>query len=212
MSNSLNAVEEIIGYSFSDKALLEAAFTHSSYVNEHRASDNERIEFLGDCVLNFIVGERLYFSEPNVGEGALSARRSALVSRAPLSRLVDELGFMDYLRVGAGVDKSAFSDKTRSDLFEAVIGAVYADGGLDACRRALDKVFFGHVVPECDYKTKLQEFAVKAGAAAEYDVTPTGGGFDCRVTVGERAFCGFGKTKHAAEIDAAKTALTEFDG
>ncbi len=206
------ALENLIGHTFSDKSLLEAAFTHASYVNEHKAVDNERIEFLGDCVLNFIVGEKLYFSEPYAGEGALSSRRSALVSRAPLSRIVDELGFIEYLRVGVGVDKSAFSDKARSDLFEAVIGAVYADGGLEACRGVLDNIFFGHVMPERDYKTELQEYAVKAGVSIAYTVTANGAGFDSVVAVGDRVFSGTGKNKHAAEINAARLAVSILNG
>lgn len=207
MGIELSSIERLIGYEFKDKKLLHAAFTHSSYVNEHVAVDNERIEFLGDSVLNFIVGERLYFSDPVSGEGTLSTRRAAMVSRAPLSRIVDSLGLIDYLRVGAGVNKSAFSDKARSDLFEALIGAVYADGGMTAARTVLDNIFFGVVVPERDYKSALQELAIKSGNVVSYVEEPCDDGFKCTATVGDNSFVGKGKTKRLAQIDAARIAI-----
>ena len=105
------AVQSRIGYSFNNEKLLDAAFTHSSYINEHNAVCNERIEFLGDCVLNFSVGERLFFGDRTASEGALSARRAALVSRAPLARIVDGLGLIEFLRVGAGETSRRFRQK-----------------------------------------------------------------------------------------------------
>lgn len=201
------AVQKSIGYIFKDPDLLEAAFTHSSYVNEHDAAGNERVEFLGDCVLNFLVGERL-FADKSADEGKLSARRAALVSRAPLARIIDGLGFIDYLRVGVGVDKTAFSEKKRSDLFEAILGAAYIDGGLDACRVILDNIFFGDVRSEYDYKSELQLYAVGEGLAVEYITEERNGRFCATVTVGESRYSGHGKTKHAAQVDAAKSALS----
>lgn len=206
----LRDIQELIGYEFKNVGVLESAFTHSSFVNEHIATGNERIEFLGDCVLNFIVGEKLYSDDPTASEGDLSSRRAALVSRAPLSRIVDKYGLVDALKVGAGVDKSAFSAKARSDLFEALIGAVYIDGGLDACRNVLDKVFFGEVEPERDYKSELQERAVKKGLSVAYDTAQKDGGFESVVAVGDKCFTGFARTKHGSQIAAAKAALSAF--
>ncbi len=205
----LCAALSALGYTFKNEDLLQTAFTHSSYVNEHKAESNERSEFLGDCALNFIVGEYLYETYPDYGEGLLSARRAATVSRAPLARLVDELGLLRYLRVGAGVNKSAFSDKTRSDLFEALVGAVYADGGMNACRMFLARNFFDKVKPERDYKTELQELAVKRGCNVVYKVNDSANGFTAVVSVGGDKFTGKGNTKHAAEIDAARHALAK---
>ena len=202
----LEELQRRIGYEFSDTAFVEAAFTHSSYVNEHKATDNERIEFLGDCVLNFIVGEKL-FRENSDSEGALSAKRAALVSRVPLATLVDSLGLMDFLRVGAGVDKSAFSDKARSDLFEALIGAVYLDGGMQASKAVLDNIFFGKVEPERDYISELQTLATAKKGELEYSTVPVGGAFETTVRVFGESFVGLGKTKQASRIDAAKRAL-----
>lgn len=202
------ACEKALGYSFKNDKLLFATFTHSSYVNEHPAEANERLEFLGDCVLNFIVGERLYNADRSAGEGSLSAKRASLVSRAPLARIVDGLGVMDMLEVGAGVKKADFSVKARSDLYEAIVGAIYLDGGLKECERFLDRTFFGKVEPERDYKTELQEYCVKRGFDAVYDTAPCdGGGFTCDVYVGEQKFVGRGKTKHGAQIDGAKLAI-----
>ncbi len=209
MNNSdINVIQSRIDYVFKNPKLLIAAFTHSSYVNEHEVVGNERIEFLGDCVLNFLVGERLFGLDPSASEGKLSARRAALVSRTPLARIVSRLGLVDYLRVGAGVNKLNFSDKARSDVLEALIGAVYLDGGIDACRKLLDSIFFPFVEPERDYKSALQEYAATNGQTVEYSTTAApNGGFAATVTVGGRKFEGFGKTKRLAHATAAKRAL-----
>lgn len=159
--NERRVIEKRIGYEFKDKSLVEAAFTHASYVNEHRGVANERLEFLGDCVLDFLVGVELFRNAPDAGEGELTARRASVVSREPLARLVREYGFLELLRVGAGVDRSEFDIKTVSDLYEAVLGAVYLDGGLDAARKFLDKTFFGKVTPERNYRSELQELAAE---------------------------------------------------
>lgn len=203
-----SAVYDCIGYVFANPKLLSVAFTHSSYVNEHNAVDNERLEFLGDCVLNFLVGERLFAQDPTASEGRLSSRRAALVSRAPLARLVDKLNLMQFLRVGAGVDKAAFSEKARSDVFEATVGAVYLDGGLDACRKLLDKIYYPFVSPERDFKSELQAFAVSKAWDIEYNTeTCDGGGFSSTVTVNNDRFCGKGRSKRAAEAEAARAAV-----
>ena len=162
MLDEWEALQQSIGYCFKDKSLLISAFTHSSYVNEHDGIANERLEFLGDCALNFLVGVRFYEQNKSVGEGKLSAMRSSVVSRGPLSRLVDELGLIKYLRVGAGVDKMKFADKARSDIFEALLGAMYADGGLDACDAFLKRVFYDKVSPSLLYKTQSQRDSTKA--------------------------------------------------
>lgn len=209
-SSALNAIQALIGYEFDNSDLLVAALTHSSYVNEHLAVGNERIEFLGDCVLNFLVGEDLFMHDPKASEGALSARRAATVSRTPLARIVDSLGLLDFLRVGSGVNKRAFSDKARSDIYEAVIGAVYLDGGMDACRKMLDATFFGKVTAVRDYRSELQEYSTSHKIQLEYsEVTERDGMFEAAVAVGERRFVGLGKTKHAAQIAAAQAAVSE---
>lgn len=204
----LGELEGRIGYKFSDPSYVEAAFTHSSYVNEHKATDNERIEFLGDCVLNFIVGEKL-FREDDGNEGALSARRASVVSRKPLSKIVDALGLMDFLRVGAGVNKAAFSEKARSDLFEALVGAVYLDGGMDACRALLDRIFFGEVEPVRDYISELEAIADNNHYDLEFITEPIDGGFSTTVVIDGKKVRGEGITKQASRYEAARVAVTE---
>ncbi len=203
------AVQSVIGYVFKNTNLLVSALTHSSYANEHPDEANERMEFLGDCVLNFLVGVEFYNNAPKASEGVLSARRSACVSRTPLAELVDKLGLLEFLRVGAGVDKSAFSNKARSDIYEAIIGAIYLDGGLNACSEFLNKTFFSSVRPERDYKTELQNLVIAAGGTPVYDTFDGECGFDTKLTVLGRTFYGRGKTKHASQIDAARSAYAE---
>lgn len=206
-SSDRKRIGELIRYEFKDGELLDTAFTHSSFVNEHGGTGNERLEFLGDCVLNFLVGERLYLDDPVAGEGKLSARRAAVVSKQPLAKIVDALKLTEFMRAGSGVDVRSLSVKQRSNIFEALIGGVYLDGGLDACRKVLDAIFFGAVEPQPDHKSTLQKIAVKAGDVPEYIVTPDGKGFSATVSVGGKKFVGRGSTKHAAEIDAARVAL-----
>lgn len=197
-------VENLIGYEFTDKSLLRQAFTHSSYVNEHGGEANERLEFLGDCVLDFLVGEKLFYDDPTADEGELSEKRAALVSRMPLARIVDSLRLMNYLRIGAGVDKKNFSDKNRSNLFEAVVGAIYIDGGLNECKRFLDRHFYPKVVPEYDYKSVLQKRS--GDKLPVYSTVSDKAGFCATVAVVGKEFVGKGKTKHEAEIAAARAA------
>jgi len=197
-------IEEVIGYKFTDKSLLRQAFTHSSYVNEHGGDANERLEFLGDCILDFLVGEKLFYEYPTADEGELSEKRAARVSRNPLARIVDSLHLMNYLLIGAGVDKKNFSDKNRSNLFEAVVGAIYIDGGLEACKRFLERRFYPKVVPEYDYKSVLQK---KSGDKYPvYSIAAENSGYSATVAVADKKFCGKGKTKHEAEIAAARAA------
>ncbi len=202
-----NIIQARICYEFKNPKLLEAAFTHASYVNEHDGTANERIEFLGDCVLNFLVGERMFKQDPSAKEGDLSERRAALVSRAPLARIIDDLGLLEYLRVGVGVDKSAFSVKARSDVFEAMVGAVYLDGGIDACETLLDNIYYDKVIPEYDYKSALQKLAAALGYEVSYDTVSGKGGFITTVTVDNKKFIGEGRSKRLSQIDAAKKAL-----
>lgn len=209
MSDAFDSLQQLIDYEFKDRSLLVSAFTHSSYVNEHKGVANERLEFLGDCVLNFLVGVKYYEDYRDEDEGTLSSMRASVVSKQPLATLVDELGLTEYLRVGAGTNTAEFSDKTRSNVFEALLGAMYLDGGLEACDRFLSRVFYGKVQPVRDYKSELQK---RVGAPIDYKVTDEGNGqFVAVAMIGENKFSGRGSTKKAAEIDAAKSAVNALD-
>lgn len=208
-AKDLDVLQASIGYKFADPDTLAAAFTHSSYVNEHKgARSYERYEFLGDCVLNFLVGEWLYLSTPDADEGELSKRRAAHVSKWPLSRLVELYGLVDYLRVGIGVDKSRFSVKRKSDVYEALIGAVYVDGGIDACRKFLENTFYGKVVPERDCRTELNEYAQKHGISVVYFApVRVDGGYETVAEADGYRYTGRANKEHDSVLAAARAVI-----
>src|SRR6266540_2835631 len=151
MSNAVGETlpdfEQVLGYKFRDCDLLARALTHKSYANERRetsSSHNERLEFLGDTVLGFIIGELIYRSFPNLQEGALSKIKAHLVSAATLASKGRALGIGRYLRMGAGEARSGGAEKLSllADGFEAVIAAIYLDGGLPAAEAFLRRVFW----------------------------------------------------------------------
>ena len=131
MSNfNANIIQSKIGYVFENQSLLKLAFTHSSYANENRVQSNEKLEFLGDSILNFCIAEYL-FRKGGGDEGTLSVMRSKIVSEPPLARAVEGLDITQYLICGIGEERNNphKSDAVMADLFEAVIGAVYLDSG-----------------------------------------------------------------------------------
>ncbi|MCM1367275.1 MAG: ribonuclease III [Roseburia sp.] len=202
-------LQAVIGYKFKDPNTLAAALTHKSYVNEHKSAESyERYEFLGDCVLNFLVGEWLFFLHPNIDEGELSKLRAAHVSKWPLSRLVELYGLVDLLRVGAGVDKANFSVKRRSDIYEALIGAVYIDGGMDACKIFMENTFYNNVVPERDCRTELNEYAQKHGMTVNYSApAQVSGGYETVAEVGGVKYTGRASKEHDSVIAAARAVI-----
>ncbi len=167
---SLNQVEERLGLIFVDKSLLQRALTHRSYLNEHPdlcISDNERLEFLGDAVLDFVTGAHLYHRFPELDEGVLTSLRSALVRRETLARFAQDLDLGDHMLMGHGEDESGGRQRaaTLCAVFEAVIGAVYLDQGLGA----VEALVYPLIEPEVagvlrersdrDAKSLLQEYA-----------------------------------------------------
>ncbi len=207
----IQAAEKAIGYSFRSPVILLQALTHKSYSNDHGLGfDNEKLEFLGDAVLNFVTARKLYFEGGD--EGDMTKSRAALVSRVPLRNAVESLGLLSLIRYGNGVDDSFFSDKAVSNVFEAVLAAVYLDSGsLSEC----EKFVFTHLFPaggERDYKSELQEFLQAHGKKCEYRTRDVGDVhvhyFNSEVFVGEEKIAeGEGKSKKLAEKEAAKTAL-----
>ncbi len=161
----MTELEARLGYIFDDPSLLREALTHSSYANEHggtRADCNERLEFLGDAVLSAVVARHLYLSLPDVEEGELTKRRAALVCESSLAVFARELELGKELLLGKGESRSRGEerDSILSDCFEAVIAAIFLDGGTGAAERFIER----HVLREAavadsarDYKTELQE-------------------------------------------------------
>ena len=165
-----SSIEEKIGYSFKDRSLLALAFTHRSYVNEHRDIElhNERLEFLGDSVLGMIMAEYLYRQLPNHPEGELSYLRSRLVEATSCVSYIRKLNVDSYILLGKGERMSGGRgrDTILADLFEAIIAAIYLDGGLEAAKKFILKNLSNEIAailktPERNWKALLQDYCQK---------------------------------------------------
>ena len=177
-------LENRLGYRFDEPGRLELAVTHRSWCAEHDGGpSNERLEFLGDAVLGLVVSDFLYQRFPDLPEGQMAKTRAAVVNAATLTDLAVDLELGGHLRLGKGEEGSGGRTKASivSDALEAIIGAVYVDGGLESAREFVlaqlgDRIDEAASQPGArDYKTLLQESAVRDGLASpEYDVTQTG--------------------------------------
>jgi ribonuclease III len=219
----LAALARKLGHRFSDPALLDRALTHASQVNEtpgRRRLDNEPLEFLGDAVLGFGVTDLLHRQDPEGSEGLKSRRRAALVSAPSLARRADALGLPALLRLGRGEEKSGGRSKAAlwADAYEAVVAALYLDGGVEAAERFVRAEFARDVAaPEgesADAKSLLQERLQAAGRPVPvYSVLGEDGPshsrrfrVECRLDDGSVA-TGEGSSKKAAQQAAARAAL-----
>ena len=211
-------LETIIGYKFKNPKLLETALTHTSYANESRTpvQHNERLEFLGDSVLQIVSADYLFHAYADRPEGDLTRIRSSLVSEGALFQFAQEINLGEYLRLGRGEERCG--GRTRpsvvSDAFEAVIAALYLDGGMEAARNFILPFITEGKTAEDDYKTRLQEVVQQdPSAVLKYEVTgETGPDHNKQFTVcvwrnGELLAEGRGRSKKAAEQHAAKVAL-----
>lgn len=217
------ALENAIGYRFSNKELLQQALTHTSYANEHRKQGcphNERLEFLGDAVLELVSSGYLYERYPEKPEGELSRLRASMVCEPSLAKCARELGLPGCLRLGRGEELMGgrTKDSLISDALEAVIGAVYLDGGFPAARELVLKHILLTLSPEdlfMDAKTRLQELLQDRNRNVEYAVLQeTGPDHDKHFLVaacldGVTLATGEGRTKKAAAQEAALAALKE---
>lgn len=221
--------EETLGFPFTDKALLRQAFTHRSYINENRTSNlshNERLEFLGDAVLELVVTDYLYSAHRDLDEGALTSLRAALVNADTCARVAQDLGANDYLLLSKGETKDVGRARQYilANTLEALIGAIYIDQGYDSAKDFVLK----HLVPISeeilkagswiDAKSLLQEKAQEQlGLTPVYKtVRETGPDHDKHFTVSvfvgkEDLGQGEGKSKQDAEQMAAKNALEKKD-
>ncbi|MBQ8322664.1 MAG: ribonuclease III [Clostridia bacterium] len=208
-------VEQKLGYVFHNKKLLQQAFTHSSYSNRYGTGDNERMEYLGDSVLQLIVTEWQYRNDAQASEGKLTAKRQKLVCKDALDSAVDALGIWQYL-LASGTEYNV-RGKAKSSLFEAVAAAIYLDGGYKAAKRFV--LEHGNVhfdVQVGNPKGELKEFLEKRGAEEPvYEVEKTGKDnspyFHCvAYALGESAK-GEGRTKKEAEATAAARLLWELE-
>jgi len=234
-NNDDSRLEEKLGVRFKNRALLERALTHSSVVPDLRAGkddlsqlgNNERLEFLGDAVLDLLASEYLLENFPDWSEGQLSKSRARLVNARALERAARRLGLGEHLRLGRGEEKTGGRDKPAllADGFEAVVAAVYLDSGLDATAKLLRRVLFdqtieerGESIADSDRKSALQELLQRsARPPAEYRLVEERGP-DHRKTFhievwadGNCLGSGEGSTKKEAEQQAARTALLQLE-
>jgi ribonuclease-3 len=226
MVDALTALETRIGYRFHDRGLLEHALTHTSRAHEDASgtlTDNESLEFLGDAVLGFAVADMLFHGFPQHDEGQKSKMKAALVSTASLAELGERLKLGDCLMLGRGEEKTGGRRKQAliADAFEALVAAIYLDGGIDHARGFLDEQFseaLGRLgtsgVPGHDHKSALQEYAQSRSLGLpDYRVVGEAGPdhakvFQIAVLVqGEGLGTAEGRSKKEAEQEAARLAL-----
>jgi len=222
----LDGIEEQLGYRFSDISLLETALTHRSHAHERSQqspANYERLEFLGDALLGFLVSERLYQGDAQASEGVLTRRRQSVVRASTLAKASRRLGLGEAIRLGRGEERTGGREKPSlmSDLFEAVLGAIYLDGGIRPARsfvaRHLDDALHrSHSAGGAtdDYKTRLQErIQAKLRLAPRYRIVSTTGPphalrFEVEVLVDDRVLgSGSGSNRKRAEQEAAREGL-----
>ncbi len=211
-------IEEKIGYTFRDGALLERAFTHASA----SVRDNyQNLEFLGDSVLGFIVSRTLYSEYADTDEGSLTKMRAAVVSERPLAAAIDRLGVAEELITGESEKKNGVSDHSsvKCDLFESLTAAIYLDGGLDEAEKFVLGALSEEIAAAADSarrsdaKSRINEYAMKKGVSAEYREEKRTGAPHMPVFTfslllgGEVAGEGSGTSKRAAQQAAAREAL-----
>lgn len=228
MENGISEFEQKIGYTFQRRDLLRRGLTHKSY--SHEAKDlevrhNETFEFLGDSVLGFVIGDLLFRQFPQLDEGALSKMKAYLVSAPSLATKARDLGIGEVMLLGVGEEKTGGrrKDSLLANLYEALVAAVYLDGGVEAARALVERSFLEDIrrIDENDllfhdYKTALQELAQGRGLLLpEYAVVGEVGPdhnkiFIVEVRVGSMLTRGEGSSKKEAQQQAAKMALENF--
>ena len=223
----MNELETRLGYTFRDRKLLEHALTHSSWSNERGSGhlgSNERLEFLGDSVLGWMVAENLYRRFPDMPEGDMTRLRAELVCEASLHKTALALGLGGYMRLGRGEEHTGGRERPSilADIVEAIIAALYLDSGMDEARRfvrerVLTDAAFDESQRGADCKTRLQELVQrKSNQVIAYRLVEEQGPdhdktFTFEVLInGESAGRGSGKTKKEAEQMAARAALTGY--
>jgi ribonuclease III len=222
-------LEEQLGISIRNPELFRQAFTHTSFAHERRdetpPDHNERLEFLGDAVLELLVSEHLYHRYPEKNEGELTRMRARVVCEPSLAQFAEELGFGQLVRLGKGEEMTGGRQRPAllADLFEAFVGALYLDQGLEGARRFLQKVVFTRIDEDwlsriIDAKTRLQEVVQqeRTGSLTYRIVDEWGPAHDRHFVAevhldGRRLGRGTGRSKKEAEQEAATMALKELD-
>ena len=226
MEKKLKELEQRIGYTFQDQKLLEHSMRHSSYANEKhmkKTECNERLEFLGDAVLELVSSEFLFFENPNMLEGELTRTRASMVCEPSLAFCARELNLGEYLLLGKGEEHTGgrFRDSITSDALEALIGAIYLDGGFANAKEFILRFVLNDLENKklfYDSKTILQELVQgEFSETVSYKLLKEEGpdhnkSFFVAVYIGETAYGeGQGRTKKAAEQQAAYQAILELN-
>ena len=217
---NMQVLEERLGHIFQDRKLLETALTHPSFGGDHHVPHYQRLEFLGDAVLELAVSRYLYFELPEVDEGKLTRIRAALVREESLNRAARRIGLGEFIRLSVGEERSGGREKPSilSDVMEAVLAAVYLDAGFDEAVRIIGMVLGEELRPEVlkdhlDAKSRLQELMQRDGRMPSYDYLSMEGPphapvFAYRVMDGEQELGrGSGTSKQNAQQAAARDAL-----
>ena len=218
----MTTLEEKLGYTFQNPALLENALTHSSCANESRGKlqSNERLEFLGDSILGMVVADHLYRNHPDLPEGELTRTRAALVCEESLVEVAAELNLGEYLRLGKGEESGGGRKRPsiQADAVEAVLAAVYLDGGIGSARKIIQRYILCREIEGLnssrDYKTALQELVQReSGQVLRYCLVGSSGPDHAKIfTVevelnGAPVGRGQGHSKKEAEQNAARAAI-----
>ena len=220
-ANDLKGLQKVLSYTFRDEGILLQALTHKSYANEKKGllKDNERLEFLGDAVLDLSISHLIMENFPDLSEGEMSKLRASVVNEGFLAAISEGIGLHKYLLLGRGEELSGGRDKPSilADSFEAVIAAIYLDGGFDAAFKAVSRHFsklLSKTDLYADYKTRLQEltqerlkcmpvYAMKSMSGPDHERI-----FEVELHIEGKLYgTGKGKTKKEAEQEAAKEAL-----
>lgn len=216
-SSDIKKIEKIIHYSFKDKANLVEAFTHSSYANQHGCTSYERLEFLGDAILDFVIASELY-NKSNLKEGELSKSRARLVNSSSLIKIIDNLKLSSFIRVGDSVKSLDNANSIKEDLFESIVGAIYIDSSLDKARRFITRFIDVNTsfnkVTLIDYKSLLQEKVQRIKGSNLVYFTyedPTNNGDFCAEVYINDVFVAraFSKNKKTAQMECARLAMQD---
>ncbi|MDD4839458.1 MAG: ribonuclease III [Clostridia bacterium] len=225
MLEHFSQIENTIGYEFKDIELLVRAFTHNSYSNARHTKNYQRLEFLGDSILDFVVAKYLLETFLEFPEGKLTQMRSQIVSENPLSNAVTRMGIQKYMLLGSGEKKQNVNElqSVKADLFESVVGAIYADcKSIEIVEKFIvsalaEEIEFAceEVHQEQDSKSKINEYALKHGVSIEYVLKENKGPdhapvFSYSVLIDEKVKGnGKGRNKKEAQQAAAKSALSK---
>lgn len=218
----IKAFEKNLGYSFKDERLLMTALTHTSYAHEMGVESYERLEFLGDAILQMLTSRYIYNNYPDFPEGKMSRMRANIVCETTLFHIAEKLMVGEYARLGKGEEMSGGRHRASilADMVEAILAAIYIDGGLERAQAVIFDAY-GHIIEaaakgllNCDYKTALQEELQKAGSVViEYLLVKEEGPahaklFTMAVSMNNKILgSGSGRTKQEAQQMAAKNAL-----